>query len=140
MRATVSELIEASHDRAFWSDAGRARSTLQRIYRLEHLLGRFDALRERADGLIEMARRVRETQNRARLAEIRNACAEMDDELLVLRLELAAAAAGGEGGDAVLRVVPVGHARPWAERLLAMYAAWAERTARTPLLATTRWC
>ena len=51
-------------------------------------------------------------------------------ELVVLRLELAAAAAGSEGGDAVVRVVPVGSARPWADRLVAMYEAWADRTAR----------
>jgi ATP-dependent Clp protease ATP-binding subunit ClpA len=124
-------LIELTHARSFWDDAESARSTLQRIYQLEHLLDRLDGLRVRAAGLIELARRVRETQNRARLGEIRSACEEMEDELLVLRLELAAAASGSNGGDALLRVIPIGKkAAAWAERLVAMYSAWAGRTAR----------
>jgi ATP-dependent Clp protease ATP-binding subunit ClpA len=131
VREIVSGLIDLTHSRSFWDDASGARSTLQRIYQLEHLLDRLEALHVRAAGLIELARRVRETQNRARLGEIRSACEEMEDELLVLRLELAAAASGGEGGDAMVRVTPIGKkAAPWAERLLAMYAAWAGRTAR----------
>jgi ATP-dependent Clp protease ATP-binding subunit ClpA len=131
VRAIVSGLIDSTHERSFWDDAARARSTLQRIYQLEHLLDRLEALHVRAAGLIELARRLRETQNRARLGEIRSACDEMEDVLVVLRLELAAAATGSQGGDAVLRVIPVGNtAAAWAERLLAMYVAWAERTAR----------
>jgi protein subunit release factor B len=55
----------------------------------------------------------------------------MRDQLVVLRLELAAAAEGADGDTAELRVVPVGSAAPWADRLLAMYKQWAERTGRT---------
>ena len=131
VREIVWGLIDLTHSSSFWDDAPAARSTLQRIYQLEHVLDRLDALRARAEGLIELARRVRETQNRGRLGEIRSACEEMEDELLVLRLELAAAAAGAEGSDVMLRVTPIGNkAAAWAERLLAMYAAWAGRTAR----------
>jgi ATP-dependent Clp protease ATP-binding subunit ClpC len=130
VRAVVSELIDSTHERAFWDDSSRARATLQRIYQLEHLLDRFDAIHRRCEGLKELARRVREAHDRTRLGEIRRACDEMNDELTVLRLELAAAAAGGDSGGAVVRAIPVGHATAWAERLLEMYAAWAERTAR----------
>jgi hypothetical protein len=56
---------------------------------------------------------------------------EMENLLLVVRLELAAAAAGAEGAAAVVRVIPVGHdGTQWAAQLLAMYRAWADRTAR----------
>ena len=130
VRVTASGLIQTTHDASFWDETGRAAATLQRIYTLEQLLDRFDALRERAAGLVELARRVRETENRARLAEIDSAVSEMDDQLIVLRLELAAAAAGGDGDAAVVRVLPVGKAAGWAEQLLGMYAAWAERTGR----------
>jgi hypothetical protein len=78
-----------------------------------------------------MARRVRQARDRARVEEISRALGEMDDRLVVLRLELAAAAAGAERDVAVVRVVPIGpDARPWAEQLFAMYATWAERTGR----------
>jgi ATP-dependent Clp protease ATP-binding subunit ClpA len=130
LRATVSDLIDTTHEPAFWDAAADARATLQRIYRLEQLLDRFDGLRERAAGLTELARRVRESHNRARLAEIAGALNEMDDQLIILRLELAAAAAGGEGNVAVVRVLPIGRAATWANQLLAMYVAWADRTAR----------
>jgi PCRF domain len=116
-----------------WDDAELAGATLQRSYQLERLLDRLDALHNRATGLIELARRLRETQHKARLGEIRTACCEMEDELVVLQLELAAAATRGEGAEAFVRVVPVGKAAAWAERLLAMYTAWAERTARDPV-------
>jgi ATP-dependent Clp protease ATP-binding subunit ClpA len=130
LRATVSELVGATHGTDFWDDATRARETLQQIYRLEHVLDRFDALRERAEGLTHLARRVRETQHRTRSAELRRALSEMEDQLVVLRLELAAAAAGGTTAEVTISVIPIGDATTWATRLRRMYTAWAERTAR----------
>jgi hypothetical protein len=58
VRATVSKLISTTHARAFRDEAERARVTLQRIYRLERLLGRFDTVADRSSGLVELARRV----------------------------------------------------------------------------------
>src|SRR5438132_3442763 len=55
----------------------------------------------------------------------------MRDHLAVVRLELAAAASGAENADAIVRVTPVGEGGgPWAQQLLHMYTAWAERTGR----------
>jgi ATP-dependent Clp protease ATP-binding subunit ClpA len=130
LRAVASDLISTTHAAAFWDDTSHAATTLRRVYSLEQLLDRFDALRERGSGLTELARRVRETRNGARLGEIASAVTEMDDQLVLLRLELAAAAAGSEGDEATVRVLPVGSAHAWANQLVAMYSAWAERTGR----------
>ncbi len=103
LRGTMSELIDNSHESTFWDDTERARETLSRLYGLEQIVGRYDRLRDRATGLCELARRVRETHNKARSKEIPAAIEEMRDQLLVLRLELAAAAAGADGEIAELR-------------------------------------
>ena len=131
MRATLSELIENSHESTFWDDTERARETLSRLYGLEQIIGRYNRLRDRAAGLCELARRVRETHNKARSKEVPGAIEEMRDQLLVLRLELAAAAAGADGETAELEIVPVGSADAWAMRLVVMYEQWADRTGRT---------
>jgi hypothetical protein len=130
VRSMVSELVANTHAPSFWEDGTRARGVLRSLYQLEQLVGGFDALRERADGLVQFARRVRETHNQARAGEIPAAIEEMRDRLLVLRLELAAAAAGATGDTAQLRVIPIGSADAWAERLLRMYEQWSERTGR----------
>ena len=131
LRATLSELIENSHESTFWDDTERARETLSRLYGLEQIIGRYDRLRDRAAGLCELARRVRETHHKARSKEISTAIEEMRDQLLVLRLELAAAAAGADGETAELEIAPVGSADAWAMRLVVMYEQWADRTGRT---------
>jgi ATP-dependent Clp protease ATP-binding subunit ClpC len=132
LSARVSELVLRTHDADFWDDPGRARTTLQRIYRLEHVLDRGDSLANRAAGLTELARRLSEARDRSRVQEVWAALAEMTDSLDVVRLELAAAAASADGEAAALRVVPVGDgaADAWAGELVEMYTAWAERTAR----------
>ena len=131
VQPVMSRLLDSTHQPSFWNDADRARTTLQRIYRLEQAVDRFTALEQRAIGLVEFAKRLRETRARSRTKEVTQAIAEMQDRLLVLRLELAAAAAGAEGGAALLRVVPVGSgSAEWAEQLIGMYARWAERTGR----------
>src|SRR5207253_3929492 len=104
--------------------------TMERLYEVERVLERFDALRARCEGLGEMAKQMRRNRDRARLAELRQAIAEIEDGLDVSRLELAGAAAGGETSEVVVRVTPVGAAGEWAESLIGMYAAWAERTGR----------
>jgi hypothetical protein len=131
VRPVVSELLGSTHRPSFWDDADRARSTLQRIYRLEQVIDRFDSLGQRAFGLVEMAKRVEESRDRSRVKEIPQAIEEMRDRLLVLRLELAAAAMGAEGGGARIRVIPVGPgSSEWARQLRAMYESWADRTGR----------
>jgi hypothetical protein len=130
LRSEASALIERTHDPSFWDDADLARGVLMRIYQIERTLDRLDALRRRADGLAELARRIREQRHHARVADVRAALGEMEESLLLTQLELAGAASTG-GDTAVLRVTPVGRgAEDWARRLLAMYRAWAERTGR----------
>jgi hypothetical protein len=131
IRPSIDGLMALTHDASFWDDPDRARSTLQRLYRLERSLDAFEGLQHRVEGLAELTRRVRQARDRARLKEISDAVAEIDDRLLVLRLELAAAAAGAETDAAVIRITPVGPGgAEWASRLIAMYEAWAERTGR----------
>ena len=128
----ISGLIAESHRPGFWDDPEHARSVLQRVYRLEQAVNAFASIEVRAQGLAELARRVHENRDRARVKEVALALEEMRGQLGLIRLELAAAAAGAVDETAVVRVVPVGgDALPWGERLLGMYERWAERTGRS---------
>src|SRR5206468_2300583 len=114
----------------FWDDSTHAKATMERLYQVERVLERFDAIRSRAEGLAEMARQVQRNRHRGRLAELRQAIAEVEAGLEGCRLELAGAAAGGESSAVVVRVTPVADAAEWAAELLGMYVAWAGRTGR----------
>ena len=130
LRAEHSELIAATNAPDFWDDAERARATLGRAYQLGHVLDRFDHLLRRAAGLTELARQISANRTRSRTGEVWAALQELQDALAVSRLEIEGAAAG-DGRGALLRVTPVGEgAGEWAAAVLAMYCAWAERTAR----------
>jgi ATP-dependent Clp protease ATP-binding subunit ClpA len=130
LRADVSVLVTLTHEPSFWDDPERARATLARLYELQATLGRLDTLQERADGLAEMGRQMRLHRDRRRVPELRQAIAEIEDLLTACRLELAAAISG-PSADAIVVVTPVSaEAEDWAAALLAMYAAWAERTGR----------
>jgi ATP-dependent Clp protease ATP-binding subunit ClpC len=130
LRAEATQLIDETHAPTFWDDPDSARSVLKRIYQLEHVLDRLEALRRRAAGLSEMARQMRLNRDRRRVPELREALEELEDSLLVSRLELEGAVTA-TGAPAALRIVPVGaHSREWADELLGMYTAWAERTGR----------
>ena len=130
LRTELSALVEGTSAPGFWDDAGGAKATMERLYQLERVLERFDDLRRRADGLADMARHVQRNRDRGRLAEVRQAIADVEAGLEACRLELAGAAAGGATSEAVLRVTPVGGAEAWAAELVAMYLAWAARTGR----------
>jgi ATP-dependent Clp protease ATP-binding subunit ClpA len=125
-----SALVGQTNQPSFWDEPDLARATLARLYQVERALERLDHIGQRAEGLRELARQMRRNRDRRRLAELRQAVGEVEEELLVVRLELAGASAGGDRGSACLRVVPVGSSDGWAEALLSMYAAWAERTGR----------
>ena len=130
LRTELSALVEETSTPGFWDDGAGAKATMERLYQAERVLERFDALRDRADGLAEMARQMQRNRDRGRLPELRQAIAEIEDALQACRLELAGAAGGGERSEAVVRVTPVAGADEWASQLVAMYAAWAERTGR----------
>jgi ATP-dependent Clp protease ATP-binding subunit ClpC len=131
LRGEVEELISQTHGPTFWDEPVRARSTLTRVYRIERVLDGLEGLHRRASGLAEMARQMRLKRDRGRLGELRQAVEEIEDALLVARLELAGTVAASGVSDAALRVTPVGRkSGGWAAELLVMYAAWAERTGR----------
>jgi len=93
-----------------------ARNTLTRIYQVEQVLDRLDALRRRAHGLLEMGKHLRAHRDRRRLPELRLAADEIDEVLLLTRVELAGAAAAGDAVAAVVRVTPIGaDAGRWAD-------------------------
>jgi ATP-dependent Clp protease ATP-binding subunit ClpC len=127
----LSRLIDESNAPVFWDDPQAARRTLARIYQLQRAIDGLRAVRGRAEGLVELASQMRSRRDTGRLAELRRAVTECEEQLALSRLELAGAAAGPDEPDAVLTCTAVGgEAVEWADELLAMYAAWAERTGR----------
>lgn len=131
LRGEISSLISKTNEPAFWDDKVGARTTLARVYQLEHVLDRLDAVHQRSRGLTEMARQIAASRVRDRLPEVWRALDEMHDALAVLRLEIVGAVAGG-GPGALVSVVPIGQgAVGWAAEVFALYCAWAERTGRT---------
>jgi ATP-dependent Clp protease ATP-binding subunit ClpC len=130
LRGERSGLVEQTNAPGFWDTPDEARRTLERLYQIDRVLERLDRLRQRAEGLHELAVALRRSRDRSRLTELRHAVAELEDVLSVVRLELAGAVLGEDDGAALVRVVPVGDADEWAGALLAMYEAWAARTGR----------
>ena len=127
----LSRLLDESNAPAFWDDPQAAPRTLARIYQLQRAIDGLRVVRGRADGLLELASQMRSRRDPGRLAELRRAVTECEEQLALSRLELAGAAAGPDEPDAVLACTPVGgEAAEWAQELLAMYAAWAQRTGR----------
>lgn len=133
-REELSGHVDRTRDPAFWDDPEQARATLSRVYELQRPLDALAALRERAEGLLEMGRQMQNTGDRTRLGELRGAIEEIESRRGVVRLELAALAGAGDHPTTVLRVSPVagsGDAARWAPSLLKMYAGWAARNGRT---------
>ena len=123
--------MELANAPSFWDDPEDARRELARLYQLQQLAERRTTVARRVDGLVGMAQQVRQARDRHRLPELRDAVAEIEDELELLRLETVAGAHSELDGDADVRVTPIGpDAEPWAQALLGMYAAWADRTGR----------
>jgi hypothetical protein len=131
LRAEASGLLTRTHQPGFWDDPEEARETLARIYAIGRVLDRLTALSGRASGLAELARQLQLHGDRRRAGELAAALAEVEDALAVVRVEVAGTGAAGSGRRATVRVTPVGSdADAWAERLRAMYEAWALRTGR----------
>ena len=127
----LSELLQRVNGPGFWDDADAARATMDRTYQLQRVTDGLGHLRNRAEGLVELAEQLRRRRDRGRLGELRTALAEVEDALAIGRLEAMGAAAGAGEPQAVITCAPVGgEARGWAGQLLEMYAAWAERTGR----------
>src|SRR5262249_6055390 len=92
---------------------------------------RWNKLRTRAEGLEGFGKLLRASRDRRRLNELREATAEIEDELEVLRLETLAVASSEQEAGAVVRAMPIGPgSEAWADALIGMSSAWAERTGR----------
>ena len=126
-RDALSAAVAETNAPDFWDRPADARDALARSYELQRV---FDDLRElanRADGLVELAR----SAGRGRGAEIRAARDEIEHRLALIQLELASVSADSHASRARVTCTPVGAgAEDWAQALLAMYSAWAHRTAR----------
>src|SRR5262249_43132452 len=82
-------------------------------------------------GPLEFPHQLRANRGRGRLPELRDALEEAADELALVRLECAGAAAGESEPAVELAFYPIGaEAGEWAEMLAAIYTSWAERTGR----------
>jgi ATP-dependent Clp protease ATP-binding subunit ClpC len=135
VRAELSRLVVHTQSPDFWDEPQIARETLARIYELQRVVDALVALRVRAQGLVELGRQLRQARNRARLPALREGILAIEGDLELVRLELAGAALPRRASAAVVRVTPVGQgAEPWARDLLAMYLAWADRTARETVM------
>jgi hypothetical protein len=127
----AERLLLASHSPTFWDDPERARSVLGRYYQLDRCMMSLKALGRRVQGLTDVAGHMQLRRDGSRLAEVRGAIEEIENASDLLRLEIAGAAAGSEDRAAVLRTSAIGPgADDFAAQLLAMYAAWGERTGR----------
>lgn len=104
------------------------------MYELQRAVDAQAALRDRAEGLLEVGRQMRVTGDRARLGELRRAIEDVEARRQMTRLELAGLAGDREHPSTVLRVSPVSageDSSAWVRRLVAMYAGWAARSGRT---------
>lgn len=130
LRDERSQLIVATNQPSFWDEPDVAKETLARLYQLERVLERFDKTAHRVDGLSELVRNTENNRDQSRQGEIRKALVEVEDEIAMVRLEMAGAIAGPEQGEATVRIVPIGGAKDWADELLAMYRSWAANSGR----------
>ena len=103
------------------------------LYQLQQLAERRTAIaRPRRAGSPGWRSRCRQSRDRHRLPELRDARRrDRGRPRARCRLETSPAAHSEREATRDVRVTPIGpDAEPWAEALLAMYAAWAERTGR----------
>ena len=128
LRAEVSRLLTRTHTPTFWDEPAAAREVLGRVYQLERVLKRLDAVVDRADFLAEKGRQLRIHGDRRRVPELAAEAERLADEFAYVQMELAGACAGQGRDQVLLRVTPLGpESIAWAAEVLAMYAAWAER-------------
>jgi ATP-dependent Clp protease ATP-binding subunit ClpA len=132
--AERSRIVAETSDPEFWDQPPTARQSMSRLYLYQKLADDMDALRNRAEGLVELAQQIRRTKHRDRLGELRKALTEVEAALQRLTLEINAARVAGGADSATVQVTPIGAGTAdWAEELMKMYSAWAERSGREVL-------
>lgn len=128
LRREVTTLLRRTAEPSFWDAQEAAREVLSRVYHLERVLKRFDALAERAEYLEEKGRQIRMRRDRRGIPELAHDAEQLATELAYVQMELAGAGAGAGRDQALLKIVPLGRdSEAWAAQLLAMYTAWAAR-------------
>lgn len=132
--AELSNLLAQVNAPGFWDDPGAARVVMTRVYQLQTITDTLDHLRDRVDGLVELARQVRARRGKGRLSDLKRAVGEIEDQLDVVRLECAGAAAGPDEPRVTMRFAPISiGSEEWAATLRTVYRTWAERTGREAL-------
>lgn len=128
LRREATALLARTHEPSFWDDQATARNIMSRIYHVERVLKRRDALADRAEFLEERGRQIKLHRDRRGVAGLARDVDRLQAEWAYLEMELAGVGAG-EGHDvALLRVSAVGReSEPWAATMLQMYTAWARR-------------
>ena len=128
LRDEMSALLVHTHAPTFWDDPAAAKNVLGRIYHLERVLKRLDAVRDRAETLQERAHQIRRHRDKRSVPELARDVGRLESELSYVQIELAGAGAGGQHDHALVRVQGIGReSGDWADELLAMYRAWAGR-------------
>lgn len=133
LQSQAHSLLEDSSQPTFWDDQERWRQTLSTIYRLEQVTDRFKDLRNRAEGLLEVANMIRVHGDISGLRELAARYETLVRDITLAELELVAGDATAQPVDvAFVCITPLvmprtRDATDWAETLRAMYAAWARR-------------
>jgi ATP-dependent Clp protease ATP-binding subunit ClpA len=129
--AERSRLLAETSDPEFWDQPPEARQSMSRLYMVQRLIDELEDLRDRAEGLVELGRQIRSARNRDRLHELRKALTEVEAGLRRVTLEIAAARSAAGPESAAVQIVPIGSSTTeWADQLVQMYTAWAERSGR----------
>ncbi|HEX9413982.1 MAG TPA: AAA family ATPase, partial [Ktedonobacterales bacterium] len=133
LQAQVEGLLKEVGQPAFWDDQERSRQTLSTIYRLEQVTDHFTDLRNRIEGLLEMAGMIHLHGDPAGPRELASKYEALAGDVLLAELELVAGDEDTDAADAAficitpLSVPRARDATEWAEALGAMYLAWARR-------------
>jgi ATP-dependent Clp protease ATP-binding subunit ClpA len=132
LQTQAQSLLAETEQPSFWDDQARSRRILSTIYRLEQVTDRFADLRNRADGLAEMAAMIRAHDDATGPRQLAAHLDELERDVALAELELLAGedAAGTDAAFVCITplVVPrAAEADEWAETLRLMYVAWAQR-------------
>jgi ATP-dependent Clp protease ATP-binding subunit ClpA len=131
-RQTEAMLAEVGQP-AFWDDQDRSRRILSAIHRLEQVKARFPELRDRIEGVREMAAMIQQHGDVTGPRELASIIESLRSDILLAELELDAGDQDVAAADAAfVRITPlvVPRARDaggWAAALRDMYLAWAQR-------------
>ncbi|HEV2236377.1 MAG TPA: AAA family ATPase, partial [Ktedonobacterales bacterium] len=133
LRAQTEAMLAEVGQPAFWDDKERSRRILSNIHRLEQVKAHFPELRDRIEGVREMAAMIQQHGDVTGPRELASIIESLRSDILLAELELDAGDQDVAVADAAfVRITPlvVPRARDaggWAVALRDMYLAWAQR-------------